>query len=223
MQIEHVVRKVPFIVHVVGKAEHGQNDGDGQPDRPDAAGQVQVVQTADAHGAERDHQQGPEHAHDHGRGEPHGQRPQHQEEQQEPDELGPAAATVAAGEFAEAGGDGRTGFHDSCFAGHGPSLMTESSGLQDASVPCLLGQAHGKKTSLSRNGIGLGRCRMQEPPYHFDIQGIVFVHQNVLIGMQDALPQIAPISLKQALRRRTCFLPVFAHAFIPGYVPHIVL
>ena len=36
--------------------------------------------------------------------------------------------------------------------------------------------------------------------------------------MQDALPQIAPISLKQALRRRTCFLPVFAHAFIPGYV-----
>ena len=43
-------------------------------------------------------------------------------------------------------------------------------------MPCLLGQAHGKKTSLSRNGIGLGRCRMQEPPYHFDIQGIVFVH-----------------------------------------------
>ncbi|WP_303995882.1 hypothetical protein, partial [Desulfovibrio piger] len=47
-------------------------------------------------------------------------------------------------------------------------------------MPCLLGQRTGKKTSLSRNGIGLGRCRMQEPPYHFDIQGIVFVHQNVL-------------------------------------------
>lgn len=123
MQIEHVVRKVPFVVHVVGKAEHGQDDGDGQPDRPDAAGQVQVMQAADAHGAERDHQQGPEHAHDHGRGEPHGQGPQDQEEQQEPDELGPAAATVAAGEFAETGGDGRPGRHDSVFAGHAPSLI----------------------------------------------------------------------------------------------------
>lgn len=145
MQIEHVVRKVAFIVHVVGKAEHGQDDGDGQPDRPDAAGQVQVMQTADAHGAERDHQQGPEHAHDHGRGEPHGQSPQDQEEQQEPDELGPAAATVAAGEFAEAGGDGRTGFHDSCFAGHGPSLMNREHGIDGITIcPAACG-GHTKK------------------------------------------------------------------------------
>lgn len=45
-------------------------------------------------------------------------------------------------------------------------------------------------STSSRYGIGLWHCRMQKPLYHFDIQGIVFVHQNVIIGMQDALPQI---------------------------------
>ena len=48
-------------------------------------------------------------------------------------------------------------------------------------MPCLLGQRTGKKTSLSRNGIGLGRCRMQEPPYHFDIQIALLADRTVAI------------------------------------------
>ena len=57
-------------------------------------------------------------------------------------------------------------------------------------MPCRVRRTYEKTTSASScDGSGLGPCRIQEPLYHFDIQGIVFVYQYVVIGMQDALPQ----------------------------------
>ena len=86
-------------------------------------------------------------------------------------------------------------------------------------MPCRVRRTYEKTTSASScDGSGLGPCRIQEPLYHFDIQGIVFVYQNVVIGMQDALPQIAPVPLKKGIGSGACRLPFFDHAFIPGYV-----